>query len=93
MENTSGAAVTDVVVTDDLSAIIGTVVNFLPDVYDPGDFDIAVTAPSINGGAQQFLTDAADADEGELAGNVVTVRCGGLAAGETATVTFQVEVR
>ena len=58
---------------------------------------MVITAPTVNGGAAQALTDATDGDEGEFndtAGNrEITARCGTLQAAENCTLTFQVTVQ
>ena len=84
----SGATATGVTVTDSLNTEIATN-GTLAWVAN----SMTVTSPNINGGVLKALTDASDADEGTFAANVVTVNGITLAAGESATVTFEVTIQ
>ncbi len=90
--NTAGAQATNVTITDDLSAESARL-SFVPDGYAVADKGILVTAPNINGGSVQSLTNAVDADQGEYASSTVTVKGIVLNAGEQAVVTFRVTIR
>lgn len=60
----------------------------------PNPCGILVTAPDINGGAAQAVTNTnADADSGDFTANVVNMNTGNLDAGESATVRFRVQVQ
>ncbi|MEO1573405.1 MAG: hypothetical protein AAFU65_00410 [Pseudomonadota bacterium] len=98
VSNGAGAATaTNVNVTDDLSAEIvgggGTeALAFLSNVYGgTGDIQLTVTS----GGVPTVtpLTEEADADAGSFTANVVAVTGITLAGGDTAEVTFQVEIQ
>ena len=92
----AGAPATNVSVADSLAAEIGAGRLLLnADAYDsgPGDQGIEVTAPNINGGAPLALSNAADADQGSFVADVVTVTGIDLNPGQSATVTFQVEIQ
>lgn len=58
---------------------------------------MVITAPTINSGLAQSLSDAADADAGEfdnIAGNrQITVRCGRLLPTQVCTLTFDIEIQ
>ena len=92
-----GATATNVNVTDDLTAEIvgggGTeALAFLSDVYGAtGDIQLTVTS----GGVPTVtpLTEEADADAGSFTANVVGVTGVTLAGGDSAEVTFQVEIQ
>lgn len=86
----SGASATNIIVSDNLTTEIGNSTIS----YEAGT--ITVTAPNINGGVLKTLTDGSDADEGNFGittGNTVTVSGIALAAGATATVTFDVAIQ
>lgn len=81
-----------VTITDDLSALVSgspSLMAFLDDSYSVG-YGIRVTAPDI--GTDVDLSNAADGDQGDWDGSILTVNCGDLDAGETATVTFQLVI-
>jgi hypothetical protein len=60
----------------------------------PNPCGILVTAPDINGGAAQAITNTnSDGDGGNFNANVVNMNVGNLDAGETATVQFRVQVQ
>lgn len=60
----------------------------------PNPCGILVTAPDINGGAAQAITNTnADADSGDFTANIVSMNSGNLDAGESATVQFRVLVQ
>lgn len=83
---------TDVTITDDLSSLVSgspSLMAFLDDGYSV-DHGIRVTAPDI--GTDVDLSNAADDDQGDWDGSIITVNCGDLDAGETATVTFQLVI-
>jgi hypothetical protein len=91
--NAAGAGDADnVTITDNLNTQISTDQSIAWETDS-----MVITAPTVNGGAAQALTDAPDADEGEFidtAGNrEITARCGTLQAAETCTLTFQVTVQ
>lgn len=90
----AGATASNVVFSDDLTTEIGNgTLVFRTDSYAAGN-GINVTAPDI--GAATNLTNAGGDDEGDYgvtAANTVTVNCGSLDAGESATVLFQVVVQ
>ena len=81
-QTATGVTVTDSLNSEITAAHLAWVTN-----------SITVTAPNINGGAQLALSDAADADQGTFAANVVTVNGITLNASEIATVTFDVTVQ
>jgi uncharacterized repeat protein (TIGR01451 family) len=81
-----------VTITDDLSALVSgspSLMAFLDDGYSVGH-GIRVTAPDI--GTDIELSNAADGDQGDWDGSIITVNCGDLDAGETAMVTFQLVI-
>ncbi len=90
--NTAGAQATNVTITDDLSAESARVV-FLPDGYGVAGEGILVTAPNINGGLVQPLTNAVDSDQGDYSASTVTVGGIVLNAGEQAVITFRVTIQ
>ncbi len=90
--NTGGAQATNVTITDDLSAESARM-SFLPDGYGVPGKGILVTAPNINGGAAQLLTNVADTDQAEYSLSTITVNGITLDAGEQAVVAFRVVVR
>ncbi len=97
ISNASGAATaTSVSFTDSLnSEITAGTVTFLANAYDTGK-GIRVTAPNINGGAAKDLTNIGSDDEGDwnvTAGNTVTVTGIQVAATESATVQFRVQIQ
>jgi uncharacterized repeat protein (TIGR01451 family) len=95
IENDAGASATatNVQVSDSLAAEIASgAVAFETDAYGAG-LGLRVTAPTLNSGNPLDLSNAADADEGTFAADTVTVTGIVLQAGESATVTFQVEVQ
>jgi hypothetical protein len=60
----------------------------------PNPCGILVTAPDINGGVAQAITNTnGDGDGGNFNANVVNMSVGNLDAGETATVQFRVQVQ
>lgn len=74
--------------------VAGTLV-FDPNTYAPAE-GIEVTAPNINSGSPQSLSNASDGDEGDwnaTGANTVTVSGIELAASEEATITFRVTVQ
>ena len=88
--NTGTAQATSVSISDDLSTEIGNgTVAFASDQYG-GTFDIRLV---INGGAPTDLTEAADADQGVFAANVVTVDTITLNAGDVAVVSFRITIQ
>ncbi len=91
-----GTSATNVTVSDDLGTEIGNgTIAFKTDGYGAG-LGIQVTAPNINGGTAQNLTNAGDTDQGDFgatAANTVTVNGITLNAGESATVKFQVTIQ
>ena len=94
--NAAGAATaTGVTITDSLDTMITSgYVAFRADSYAAG-FGLRLTAPS-TGMTQTDLSNAGGDDAGDWntsTTNTVTVNCGDLAAGESATVTFQLEVQ
>ncbi len=90
---TATAAATNVQVTDSLSAeITAGRVAFDANGYAAGA-GMQVTAPNIAGGAPTALSNAADADQGSFAANVVTVGGITLNAGQSATVRFRVVIQ
>ncbi len=94
VDNGAGSATaTNVTVTDDLSAEIGAgTLAFNADSYGTG-LGIQVTAPNINGGSAQNLTNASDGDQGSFSSNTVTVTGIDLNAGQSATVRFRVTIQ
>lgn len=90
--NGAGAGTADnVTITDDLNTQIAVDSTL---AWVAGS--MAITAPTVNGGATQSLTDAPGDDEGEFNNpsvNTVIARCGTLLAGETCTLTFQVTMQ
>jgi uncharacterized repeat protein (TIGR01451 family) len=97
ISNASGAATaTSVSFTDSLnSEITAGTVAFLPNAYDTGK-GIRVTAPNINGGAAKDITNIGSDDEGDwnvTAANTVTVTGIQVAATESATVKFRVQIQ
>jgi len=91
--NAAGAGDADnVAITDSLNTQI-TADGSIAWVTD----SMVITAPTINGGAAQALTDAVDGDAGafdDTAGNrEISASCGTLQAAETCTLTFQVTVQ
>jgi uncharacterized repeat protein (TIGR01451 family) len=90
---TATATATNVAVSDSLNAeiVAGTV------AFDLNGYGalagIEVTAPNLYGGAATALTNAAADDEGEFAGNTVSVDSITLAPGESATVRFRVVIQ
>ncbi|MGA1795805.1 MAG: hypothetical protein ACMUIL_08085 [bacterium] len=94
VSNAAGAATaTGITVSDDLSTEIGlTNIEFHPDGYASG-YGIQVTAPNINGGSSKDLSNVSGDDEGAFSANTVTVTGIDLDGGESATVTFQVEIQ
>lgn len=94
--DSGGSTATNIVVTDSLNAeISGGRLTFNPNTYAAGQ-GVQVTAPNINGGAAQNLTNVADADAGDFnvtGANTVTVSGITLAAGQSATVKFRVTVQ
>ncbi len=90
--NTAGAQATNITITDDLNAESGKI-SFLPDGYGVAGKGILVTAPSINGGLVQSLTNAIDSDQGDYSSSTVTVGDIILNAGEEAVVTFRVTIQ
>ncbi len=90
--NTGGAQATNVTITDDLGAESARM-SFLPDGYGVPGKGILVTAPNINGGAAQLLTNVADTDQAEYSLSTITVNGITLDAGEQAVVAFRVVVR
>jgi len=92
--NTAGTQATNITVMDDLSVESATL-SFEVDGYAAGR-GIQVTAPNINGGAAQNLTNTADSDQGDYSvttAGTVTVSGIVLNAGEQATVKFRVAVQ
>ena len=88
--NTGTAQATTVTIADDLSVEIGAGrIAFTPDQYS-GTFDIRLV---INGGAPTDLTEAADADQGVFAANIVTVNAVTLNAGDIAVVSFRITIQ
>lgn len=86
---------TDITVSDSLAGEIAAgTIAFNTDGYAAG-FGMEVTAPNINSGNPQNLTNASDADEGEWNGgtNTVTVTGISLGASESATVKLRVTVQ
>ncbi len=94
IDNGAGSATaTNVTVTDDLSTEISAGnLAFNTDSFGAG-LGIQVTAPNINGGAAQNLTNASDADQGNYSSNTVTVTGIDLAASESATIRFRVTIQ
>ena len=96
VSNTGTATAENVFITDNLNTeITAGTISFRTDTYAPGR-GIQVTAPDINGGAAQALTNALDADEGDFNGttsNTVTVNAGNLDANESAIIKLQVVVQ
>ncbi len=93
---TNGSTATNIVVTDSLNTnITAGTLAFNPNTYAAGQ-GVQVTAPNINGGAAQNLTNAADADAGNFnvtGVNTVTVSGIALNTGQSATVKFRVTVQ
>ncbi len=93
---TGASTATNIVLTDSLNAnITAGRLAFNPNTYAAGQ-GVQVTAPNINGGAAQNLTNVADADAGDFnvtGANTVTVSGITLAAGQSATVKFRVTVQ
>jgi hypothetical protein len=95
--NAAGAATaSSISFTDSLNSeiVAGTVV-FLPNAYDTGK-GIRVTSPNINGGAAKDITNADGDDEGDwnvTGTNTVTITGIQIAANESATVKFRVEIQ
>ncbi|MCH8930400.1 MAG: DUF11 domain-containing protein [Proteobacteria bacterium] len=88
--NTGAVQATTVSIADDLSVEIGAGrIAFTPDQYS-GTFDIRLV---INGGAPTDLTDAADADQGVFAANIVTVDAVTLNPADVAVVSFRVTIQ
>jgi hypothetical protein len=97
ISNASGAATaSSVTFTDSLATeITAGTVAFVANAYSSGR-GIRVTAPNINGGAAKDLTNAGSDDEGDwnvTAGNTVTVTGIQVAATESATVKFRVQIQ
>ncbi|MBI5845277.1 MAG: DUF11 domain-containing protein [Deltaproteobacteria bacterium] len=94
--NTGAASATNVVVSDSLATEIGNgTLAFYTDGYGAAQ-GIEVTAPNLYGGAATALTNAGSDDEGDFGvttANTVTVTGITVASGQTATVTFMVEVQ
>ena len=96
--SSAGATATSIQVSDDLSTEIGNgTIAFEADGYAVG-YGIQLTAPNLYGGAATSLTNsyASGDDEGDFndtAANTVTVTGIDLAASETATVKFRVEIQ
>jgi uncharacterized repeat protein (TIGR01451 family) len=89
----ASASATNVQVTDSLAAEIAAgTVAFSTDSYGVG-LGIQVTSPNLYAGVATGLTNAADADEGSFAADVVTVNGITLNAGEAATVRFRVVIQ
>jgi hypothetical protein len=90
---TASASATNVTLSDDLSTEIGLgTVAFETDSYGVGQ-GIELTPP---GGGPTPLTNAVDPDQGDFGGtgaDTVTVSGITLAAGETATITYRVQVQ
>ncbi len=97
ISNAAGAAqATDVVISDDLTALVTgatPLMAFSLDAYGAGN-GLQI---SFDGGSTYTpLTNAADADAGDWSGtgaNTVTVDCGSLNASDTAQVTFQLVIQ
>lgn len=86
--NAAGAATaTSIAVSDAIDANT----TFVAAGYGAGT-GIQVTAPNLYGGAATALTNAADADEGSIAGATVSVSGITLTAGQSATVNFRVTI-
>jgi len=97
ISNGSGAATaTGISLSDSLNTeIVASTVAFQVNGYDTVK-GIQVTAPNINGGSALGLTNASDGDEGDwnvTGTNIVTVTGIQLAADESATITFRVEIQ
>jgi len=93
ISNAAGASTAaNIAVTDDLSS--ETNIVFKTDGYSASN-GIKVQAPNLYSGAETELSNASDADEGDFnAGTkIVTVTGIELAAGESATVKFQVAIQ
>jgi uncharacterized repeat protein (TIGR01451 family) len=89
----ASATATNVQVTDSLNAeITANRVAYDANGYGAGA-GMQVTAPNIAGGAPTALSNAADADQGSFAGNIVTVGGVALDPGQTATVRFRVVIQ
>ena len=95
--NAAGAATaSSISFTDSLNSeiVAGTVV-FLPNAYDTAK-GIRVTSPNINGGVAKDITNADGDDEGDwnvTATNTVTITGIQIAANESATVKFRVQIQ
>ena len=87
--NTGTSQATSVTISDDLSVEIAAGrVAFTPDQYG-GTFDIRLV---INAGVPIDLTEAADADQGVFAANVVTVNAVTLNPTDVAVVSFRITI-
>lgn len=90
ISNAAGTSTaTGVIISDDLSSLVSgspSLMVFSDNSYSAAH-GIRVTAPDI--GTDVDLSNASDGDQGDWNGSMVTVNCGDLDAGETATVTFQ----
>lgn len=83
---TATGTATNVAISDSLASMVG----FGYISYSANTLN--VTAPNINGGANQALTDIADGDAGSVVANVVSVSGITLIPGETATIKFRVTI-
>lgn len=92
----AGSSATGITVSDDLNTeIVAGRLTFETGSFGVG-LGIEVTAPNINAGAPTALTNAVDADQGDFGGtaaNTATVTGIDLAAGESGTVRFRVQVQ
>jgi hypothetical protein len=97
ISNAAGASTaTSVTFSDSLNSEIGSgTIAFQTASYAAGK-GIRVTAPNINGGAAKDITNASGDDEGDwnvTGANTVTVSGIQLAASETATIKFRVQIQ
>lgn len=90
------ATATNITVTDSLNTeVVAGTLAFNTATYGAGE-GIQVTAPNLNGGAAQDLTNASDGDTGDwnvTGTNVVTVSGITLTASQSATITFRVTIQ
>lgn len=94
ISNASGASTaTSVIVTDDLSSEFA-VIRYKLAAYSSGK-GLKLQTPNLYSGAETELTDIADSDEGSYNSTTKIVSVTGitLAAGESATVKFRVEIQ
>lgn len=91
-----GAQATNVAIADDLSSEMGgasPTLAFVADQYGAGGDIRLVFTPSAGAPVTSDLTQEADADDGQFVANTVTVSNLTLDAGDTAQLSFRVEIQ